>query len=86
MRIDLADGDDRSMTRADVEELIVLRCIHAGHTTSMALLTHLGLSPIHAPALDKVLSDFSQRGLLDHDGDAFILTEDAFTRLGTMGV
>jgi hypothetical protein len=80
------DGGSQSMTRADVEELIVLRCIHGGHTTSMALLAHLGLSPIHALALDNVLSDFAQRGLLDHDGDAFILTEDAFTRLGTMGV
>lgn len=80
------DYASRPMTRADVEDLGLLRCVDAGHATTAALCAFLGLSPVHGAALEKVLSGMVQRGLLDNDGNSFVLTEAGLTRLTNIDI
>lgn len=79
------DDAERPMTRADAEELGLLRCVHAGHATGTALCAHLGLSTIHEPALDRVMAGMVERGLLDNDESSYTLTDDGRARLGDTG-
>jgi hypothetical protein len=63
------------LSRADFEDLCLLRAVEGGGHSPVALAHGLGLSPLLGPQLGALVQTYVARGLVQHIDEAWTLTD-----------